>query len=464
MYKNVLSVGIFDILHPGHLRLFEFAKSVTSSLTIALIDDPKKSSQSIDVRKREILASGLADRVIIIKSLREISANLSTYEAIIQGSEFQKNAEFQNFLIGLSGEIKVIYWGTGPSFVSYLPSERTAENLIQNFCNRNTINTETIQATLDKIQKLNVLVIGDVIVDKYIQAETVGISREDPTMVVRPINESVFLGGAGIVAAHSAAIAKNVSLISKAGFCPSQDFVEKKMIEYGVNHTQFLKQKEFRTTTKTRIRTNDKTQIRINEFDDFVLSDEQTQYMLTYISSLDYKPDLVILSDFSLGTFTKSNVKKLIQYFKKNKIPISADSQVSSKVGDLSMYKGADYICPTEFEARSCLHDHHSNIRELSCELMKKIECTHCIQTLGSEGVYITTEGSRGKFKYDSLPALSKNPIDVAGAGDAFLVASSCALAVGASIWTAALIGSRASKAQIERYGNEPLCISDLYG
>lgn len=462
MYSNVLSIGIFDILHPGHLRLFEFAKSISQTLTVALIDDSSNSSQPIKVREETLLECDLVDRVFIVdKELRNCSS-LIEFDAIIQGSEFEENENFKQFVDTLNNEVKIIYWGTGSLAGFNRLAPRKSQISVENYKKRNKIEDWSLKKVFDKMKQLKVVVIGDTIVDKYIQAETVGISREDPTMVVRPIGESVFLGGAGIVAAHTAALVDKVIFISKGGAGPSHTLVEKKLMEYGVREAFFINQDEFQTTIKTRIRTGEKTQLRINEFDDFVLSNLQTEEIVQYLSSNKTTPDLVIFSDFSLGTFNRNNAQKLVKYFKDKNIFISADSQVSSKVGDLGLFVGADYVCPTETEARSFLRDQHSNIRELSFDIIEKIECKYCVQTLGSEGIFIATKSDSDNPRYDSLSALSAAPLDVAGAGDAFLVASSCALAAGGNIWEASLIGSYASKAQVERYGNIPLTVSDF--
>lgn len=463
MYKNVLSVGIFDILHPGHIRLFEFAKSVSQHFTVAIIDDNKKSTQDINVRKKEVLNCELVDDVIVLDENFKTEASLEYFDAVIQGIEYEDNDAFNNLIGELSETVKLIYWGAGIKLKPDMMPNKGISRAAKNFKLRHSIDEIAISKIIDKMKKLHVVVIGDTIVDRYLQAETVGISREDPTMVVRPIDEKLFLGGAGIVAAHAAAIAANVTFISKGGTCNMQKFVDEKLQEYGIQNTHFITQREFKITTKTRIRTGEKTQLRVNDFDDFILSNAQTHEILLYLSKLKQNPDLVIFSDFSLGTFSKNNAQKLVKYFTDRGIFVSADSQVSSRVGDLSLFVGADYICPTEVEARSTLRDQHSNIRELGIDLINKIKCTYCVQTLGSEGVYITEKPDDvSDARYDSLPALSSKPIDIAGAGDAFLVSSSCALAAGADIWRASLIGSLASKAQVERYGNIPLNINDL--
>ena len=80
------------------------------------------------------------------------------------------------------------------------------------YIKRHNIRSDSLKKILKKFSKLKVCVIGDVIVDEYITCEPVGMSQEDPTIVVTPIDKSKFLGGAGIVAAHVAGLGGSVDL------------------------------------------------------------------------------------------------------------------------------------------------------------------------------------------------------------------------------------------------------------
>jgi bifunctional ADP-heptose synthase (sugar kinase/adenylyltransferase) len=168
--------------------------------------------------------------------------------------------------------------------------------------------------------------------------------------------------------------------------------------------------------------------------------------------------DLLILSDFSYGVFTKETTEILIGIAKKNGILISADSQTSSQIGDLSQFSNIDLITPTEIEARLELKDHNSGLAVIAESLRNKISPKSIIIKLGADGLVINGTKSNGELlTLDALPSLNLNPVDVSGAGDSLLAASSLALVVENNLAKAALIGSIAAAIQIGRIGNIPI-------
>ena len=99
----------------------------------------------------------------------------------------------------------------------------------------------------------------------------------------------------------------------------------------------------------------------------------------------------------------------------------------------------------------------------LAENLRLKAEAQHVMVTLGSEGLLVQVPDPKpGDFVTDRLPAFNYAPKDVSGAGDSLLVGASMALAVGASIWQAAYLGSIAAALQVSRVGNTPLSAEDL--
>jgi sugar/nucleoside kinase (ribokinase family) len=132
-----------------------------------------------------------------------------------------------------------------------------------------------------------------------------------------------------------------------------------------------------------------------------------------------------------------------------------ADSQASSQVGDVSRYVGASMISATEREVRLAVNDFKSGLQNVANRLLEKSQAKTLIVKLGAEGLLVILP--KPQFTTDSLKAMNSNPVDVAGAGDAFLSASSLALAAGATIWESAYLGSIASSIQVSRIGNVPL-------
>ena len=142
---------------------------------------------------------------------------------------------------------------------------------------------------------------------------------------------------------------------------------------------------------------------------------------------------------------------------------IVADSQASSQMGDVSRFKGAALMTPTEHEARLAVRDFRSGLVVLAEALREKADARQLLITLGAEGLIIHCPNpGTGNFMTDRLPAFNTAPKDVAGAGDCLFTCASLALAVGADIWQSAYAGSVAAACQVGRVGNLPLKAEEL--
>ena len=143
-----------------------------------------------------------------------------------------------------------------------------------------------------------------------------------------------------------------------------------------------------------------------------------------------------------------------------------ADSQSSSQTGDISKFKNMTLATPTEREIRLAVNDFESGLVVLAEKLRKESNIKNLFVTLGSEGVLIHADKNPTRkedcWLTDQIPALNMSPKDVAGAGDSLLIASSMAIALGASVIEGAYIGSLAAALQVGRVGNIPLNIKDI--
>ena len=143
-------------------------------------------------------------------------------------------------------------------------------------------------------------------------------------------------------------------------------------------------------------------------------------------------------------------------------IPMVADSQASSQIGDVSRFAGMRLLTPTEREARLAVRDTRSGLVVLAEALRHKAEARHVLLTLGAEGMLIHAPEDGVQIATDRLPALNTAPKDVSGAGDSLLTCTAIALAVGLDIWRGAYLGAVAAACQVGRVGNIPLSSSEL--
>ena len=140
---------------------------------------------------------------------------------------------------------------------------------------------------------------------------------------------------------------------------------------------------------------------------------------------------------------------------------MSADSQSSSQIGDISKFKDMTLVTPTEREIRLSLNDFESGLVVISDNLTKTTKTKYIFTTLGAEGLMIYNT-NKDELLTDSVKSLATNVKDVSGAGDSLLTCSSMALCVGANIWESGYLGSMASAVQVSRVGNIPINKDDL--
>jgi len=202
--------------------------------------------------------------------------------------------------------------------------------------------------------------------------------------------------------------------------------------------------------------------LRVSHLHQNSISSELRKQIKDDISEVLVNSDVLIFSDFNYGCLPQELVTDLTHMAGKNKVFMTADSQSSSQLGNVARFSGMHLLTPTEREARLSLRSQEDGLVVLGEKLSNQASAQHLFLKLGSEGMILHAREERGEKRTDRIPALNPHPRDVAGAGDSLLVLSILALAVGASAWEAATLGSLAAALQVSRVGNTPLRMQEL--
>jgi rfaE bifunctional protein kinase chain/domain len=464
--KKVFVSGDFNILHPGHLRLLKFAKESGDYLIVGVNSDKiNQKGVTEDIRLESIQATSYVDEAFIlqISSLEYIKQNKP--DIVVKGKEHENgnNPELETInnyggkLLFSSGEI-------GFSSYDLLKKEMSGTtnkiNHNHKYLQRHNLEFTNLSTIINKFSKLNVLVIGDTIVDEYITCEPLGMSQEDPTIVVSPLFSDKFIGGAAIVASHARTLGANVNFISVTGEDENSTYVKEELEKLNINVSLFTDTTR-PTTLKQRFRAKDKTMLRVNHLKQHAITKDLKNDIFENIKKDINNIDLIIFSDFSYGVLPIDLIDNISTLGKEHNILMVADSQSSSQVGDISKFKDMTLVTPTEREIRLALNDFESGLVVLSKELTEQSRSKYVFTTLGSEGVLIYNS-VKDELLTDSIDTLGNFVKDVSGAGDSLLTCSSMALTVGASIWESAYLGSIAAAIQVSRVGNIPIKKNDL--
>ena len=305
----------------------------------------------------------------------------------------------------------------------------------------------------EEIVKLNnqrVLVIGDIILDRYIIGDVDKISPEAPVPILFQKEEFYKLGGAANVAANVASLTKNkVDLIGLSG-----NDIEKRIIEdlaTTKNIRLFLDDSLDMTICKTRILSNDQQMLRVDKENTHV-SSIITDRIANRIFELTYQNayDVIIISDYAKGLITEETMN----FIKISGIPVIVDPKPINK----HLYSGVHLITPNYKEAKE-MSLNGGNYEDISKELFEELK-TNVVITLGSKGMCY-----RDSFdEIKTYKAETQEVFDVTGAGDT--VISILALCVGAGIDMdiACEIANKAAGIVIAHMGTSVVTMEDLLG
>ncbi len=469
--KRVFVFGVFNVLHPGHIRLFRFAKECGDELTVVVQSDEVSNNKAIyvkeDLRLEVIQSNSYVDHSFLSSDTIEELVKKNKPDVVVKGREYENRENYEYEIIKSYGG-ELLFDSGEVVFSSLELLKNEAKNEIENinlpylYMDRHNIKSSDLIKDIKKFSELTVTIIGDLIMDEYITCDPIGMSQEDPTLVVTPIDHKLFIGGAGIVASHAAGLGANVNFISVVGSDSTGNKAEDKLREMGVNKHLIIDNHR-PTTLKKRYRCQGKTLLRVSRMHQRDVSREIQNELIERLESVMHTTDLLVFSDFNYGVLTDFVINKIIDLANKNKVYVVADSQSSSQVGDVSRYENINMLTPTEREARIAIQDHNSGLIVLAEKLRVKTQANNILLKLGRDGVIVHAENNGGKdFLTDRVEAINKNPKDVSGAGDSMLITASMLLSVGGNIWSAALLGSVAAGLQVARIGNQPLKAKEL--
>jgi rfaE bifunctional protein kinase chain/domain len=465
--KVVFVSGSFFVLHPGHLRLLRFAADCGDAVVVGVYDtQPTPGYPHPEKRAAALRDLKLATEVVVLKQglekyLRELRPAI-----IVKGKEWESIANPEaEWLSDWNG--KLIFSAGESTYSNSVPAahERShPEGWIRptDYIRRHGCHGDAMRAMVESFAGLKVVVVGDIIVDEYLQCEALGMSREDPTIVLSAQSSEFFVGGAGIVAAHARTLGAEVSFLSVVGQDDIGRFAAARLDAYGVQ-AELLIDSSRPTTLKQRYRASGKTMMRVSSLRQHEISLELQAQVEGLLAAKIDAADVVLFSDFNYGCLPQPLVTALIERARAGRALVAADSQSSSQLGDISRFRRAHLLTPTEHEARLALRDHASGLHQIGFRLRDLTQVQAVLLTLGEAGVLVVGgEQSTSALAADLLPAMNPAPKDVSGAGDSMLTAAALALAVGADAFQAAYIGSLAAAIQTSRIGNLPIQAQEL--
>jgi rfaE bifunctional protein kinase chain/domain len=467
--RIVFVSGNFNVVHPGHLRLLNFAASCADYLVVGVHTDGSEGAHlPEDLRLDGVRSIGTVDHAFVLREPAERFVTRLRPEIVVKGKEHEAGSNPEQEIVeSYGGKLLFTSGDTRFSLIDLLQKELQQANHSniakpRDYPSRHGFVLKDLNSIIGRFPTLKVVVIGDLIVDEYINCAPLGMSQEDPTLVVAPIMGERFVGGAAIVAAHAHGLGAQVAYFCVAGKDEAANYAFERLQAYGVATTH-VEDESRPTTLKQRFRANGKTLLRVSHLREHGITQRLCDHLFEQMKPALAGASLVVFSDYNYGCLPQGLVERIVAECERNGVMMVADSQSSSQVGDISRFRGMRLLTPTEREARLAVRDFSTGLVVLAESLRKQAQARDVFVTLGSEGMLVQTEGAGPDDIFtDRLPALNSAPQDVSGAGDSMLISSAMALAVGADVWQSAYLGSIAAACQVTRIGNTPLSASEL--
>ena len=460
--------GVFDLLHIGHIKHFEEARSLGDCLVVTITPDehvnkgPNRPAFTTTLRLEALAALEAVDYVaannwpIAVETIK-----------LLQPDIYCKGPDYKNHADDVTGKIydeekavesisgKILYTEDITFSSSSLLNKfgdvynETQKAFIENKLGEQNI--QEIRAEIDNFQNLKVLVIGETIIDQYVFCEALGKSGKEPVLVLRDLKMDQYAGGAVAIARHLSDFCGSVSLLSMLGEKREyEDFVLESLPDnikpyfiYKTDSPTIVKKRYVDYISKSK-------SLGVYSLEESQMNGKNMDQLNTLMLKLVTEQDLVIVSDYGHG-FISSTVAKEIS---KQSIFTALNAQINAaNIGYHTMnnYHNIDCAIINETELRHELRDRETAVESLMKELADTLHAKNLVVTQGSGGatMYDTESG-----QYHYCPAFASTVVDKIGAGDAMLALLSCALKSGFSPDLALFVGYLAGAQSVETIGN----------
>jgi rfaE bifunctional protein kinase chain/domain len=300
-------------------------------------------------------------------------------------------------------------------------------------------------------QGRRVVVLGDLMLDRYVWGNVTRISPEAPVPVVEVVNSTSTLGGAGNVAANLRSLGAIPVLVGVVGDDGEGEWIRKSLPESeGV-----LIDPRQPTTVKTRIIAHHQQIVRVDQENKKPQPAGVEDKIFDFIRAQACEG--LVISDYSKGLLTRSLLRRLLPQARRRKIPVFVDP----KVENFRLFSPVTFITPNHLETE--------RIVQFPCRTNAEVEqAGRCLLSLVRSDYLIIKRGEKGMSVFEDgkkplhIPTLAREVFDVTGAGDTVLAAAALALMSGASLREAAVLANAAAGIVVGKVGTATVTPAEL--
>jgi len=306
----------------------------------------------------------------------------------------------------------------------------------------------TLRGIVDRFAGRKVLVLGDLMLDRYVWGRVERISPEAPVPVVEIERESYALGGAGNVAANLRALGAEPVLVSVVGDDADGKMLCRSLAGRGVAPRRVITDPSRPTTVKTRIIAHSQQVVRADRESRADLEGDALSRLLDAIADELPGCHSMVVSDYGKGVVHPGPLDRAILLARKAKIPVCVDPKESH----IDHYKGVSILTPNQHEAGYVMGRRvtdEASLLEVGWGLQKRLDAGAVLVTRGAQGMSLFERGGR----LTHLPTAAREVYDVTGAGDTVVSVVALGLAAGAELPNACFLSNHAAGIVIREIG-----------
>ncbi|MBI3548172.1 MAG: adenylyltransferase/cytidyltransferase family protein [Elusimicrobia bacterium] len=473
----VLCHGVFDLLHPGHIRHLFAAKRQGDLLIVTVTRDefvnkgPGRPVFNQNLRAESIAALGCVDFVAVNDwpTAKETILRLKP-DLYVKGQDYRDRKK--DVTKGIRSEESAIRSVGGRIVFTEEPMMSSSRLLNEHFgvyppAARDFLAKfsrghagDAMVSKLDGLKSLKVLAVGEAIVDEYHYCQAMGKSPKETIVSTRFVEEERFAGGILAAANHMAGFAGGVHLVTCLGTENSREGFIRERLKPGIRPKFFLRKGASTIIKRRFVDPAFLTKMfEVSYIDDKDLPRDLEDRMLEHLERELPKHDLVLVIDYGHGMIGPRTVDLLCRKAKY----LAVNSQTNSAnmgYNVITKYPRADYVCIDEPEIRLALRDRFGDIQDLARQVSKRMKTDITVVTRGHRGALAFSK-DKG---FVSIPVFSQTVVDRTGAGDAFLSVSALCAAAGYGADVAAFVGNAAGAMKVgtvcNRTAIEPVALA----
>jgi D-beta-D-heptose 7-phosphate kinase/D-beta-D-heptose 1-phosphate adenosyltransferase len=303
----------------------------------------------------------------------------------------------------------------------------------------------------------HLIVVGDVMLDRFVVGRVTRISPEAPVPVVLFEREDARLGGAANVAQNIASLGGTVTLVGVVGDDGDAGMVRGLLDRAALGGGALVTDGRRRTTTKMRVVTTRHQQVARVDFEsDHDIGDEAADAVAAAVESHAASAHAIVVSDYLKGVVTRRIMARIAALALAHNLPLLVDP----KVPHMDFYRGSTLVTPNLHEAEVAANTRirtPQDAAHAAHELRDRIGADGILITLGEQGMWLSHAGTDGW-----LETAAREVADVTGAGDTVIATLALALAAGASSAEAAQLANQAAGVVVGKFGAATVTCDEL--